>query len=719
MKIRIMQWIGRIFMCCGLILALQGQISAWGANLEEDEFSLGADTSGFADARGISVNTTVNGSLPTSSTENYYKFTLPRAGYIYVEFNHGYVDRDSDFWNFSIYNGSYEYITDRSSNGKKLTTTYHSVGLAAGTYYFKIRSVNWSDTSYNFVIHLVPSDDWEREKNDSFETANIFGTNTAISGSIRQDNDIDFYKFKVPQDGMAYIEFNHDYVECRWDVWNIKIYNQNFEELMNRDSVGKKLNTTYGKLGIPAGNYYIKITRSYGMYTEWSDASYNFIFHTEASTTWEKELNESYQTADALAVNSAINGSIREDSDKDFYRFEISQAGYVNVDFGHTYVDSDFDTWNIKLYNGSYEELISRNADGKTLNQSYTMVGIPEGIYYVKITRSYGMYTGWSDAVYNLKINYTPASDWETELNENFETSDFISMDTYVNGSIKDDNDKDYYKLDVQRPGFISIAFGHDVVNSDNSLWKVRLYDASFQELKVASCTGKSDLVTSPYFAAAGTYYVRINGDWHWSDVPYHFKVTYNFTDSTPWISASVTGKQQVKLSWSGVSNASGYEIYRAVGKGGKYTLLKTIANGNTQSYTDRNVTLGKTYSYKVRGYYADGGGTLYSDFSSKKTVKVALAKVKISKAKSLSSKRVQIVWKKVSGASGYEVYRSKTKNGKYKKIGTLKSWNKVSFTDKKVSRKKTYYYKVRAYKKVRGKKYYGEYSGKKKVRVK
>lgn len=713
MKNRITNWIRFLLVFSGLILFLQGEIPVFGAEMEQEEVTLGADNSGFAGAKSISVNTVVNGSLPTSGTVNYYKFTLPRAGYVYMEFNHGYVDRDSNFWNFSIYDGSYEYIMDRNSNGKKLSTTYSSVGLAAGTYYVKIKSVNWSDASYNFIVHSNPADNWEKEKNETFETANVFGTNTAIYGSIRQDNDIDFYKFEVPQDGVAYVEFNHDYVDSDWDFWNITIYNQDFEELMSRNASGKRLNRTYGKLGIPAGTYYIRIMEIRSWQVYWSDASYNFIFHTEASNEWERERNESFQTANALAVNSNVNGSIREDSDKDFYRFEIPQAGYVNFDFGHTYVDSDWNYWNITLYNGSYEKLISRNADGKTLSRSYAMVGIPAGTYYVRVTKD-----NWSDAAYNLKVNYTPASDWETELNENFETSDLISMDTYVNGSIKDDNDKDYYKLDVGRPGYISVVFGHDVVNSDNSLWKIQLYDASFNELKVASCTGKSDMVTSPYFAAAGTYYVRINRDWSWSDATYRFKVTYNFTDSTPWISAEVTGKQQVKLSWSGVSNASGYEIYRAVGKG-KYALLKTIANGSARSYTDKNVTLGKTYSYKVRGYYADGGGTLYSDFSPKRSVKVALAKVKITKAKSLSSKRVQIVWKKVSGASGYEVYRAKTKNGKYKKIGMLSSGKKVSFTDKKVSRKKTYYYKVRAYKKVGGKRYYGEYSGKKKVKVK
>lgn len=687
----------------------------FGAEMEQEEVTLGADNSGFANARSISVNTAVSGSLPTSGTVNYYKFTLPQAGYVYMEFNHGYVDRDSDVWNFGIYNSSFEYITDRSSNGKKMNSIYNSVGFAAGTYYLKINAVryNWSDISYNFVVHSISSDNWGREKNESFETANVFETNNAVYGSIQESEDIDFYRFDVVQDGMAYLEFNHDYVDDNSDFWNIKIYNQEFEELMSRNSEGKKMEKLYGEIGIPKGIYYVKVT---AVRYHWSDVSYNFIFHAVPSDGWEKEKNDSYQTANAISTNSVINGSIRESGDQDFYKIDIPQTGYVNFDFGHTYVDSDSEFWTISIYNGSYEWIFSRNSKGKLLNQSYAMIGIPAGIYYVKIT---AMRYSWSDITYNLKVNYTPVLDWETELNENFGTSDTIAMDTYINGSIKDNDDKDYYKLDVQRPGYISILFGHDVVNNDSSLWKIRLYDSSFNEIRNECCTGKADMTTSPYFASAGTYYVRINGDWSWSDATYQFKVTYNFTDSTPWISAEVTGKQQVKLSWSGVSNASGYEIYRAVGKGNKYTLLKTVANGSARSYTDKNVTLGKIYSYKVRGYYADGGGTLYSDFSPKRSVKVTLAKVKITKAKSLSSKRVQIVWKKVSGASGYEVYRANTKNGRYKKVGTLSSGKKVSFTDKKVSRKKTYYYKVRTYKKVGGKKYFGEYSGKKKVKVK
>lgn len=119
MKNRITDWIRFLLVCSGLILFLQGDMPVFGAEMEQEEAALGADNSGFASARSISVNTAVSGSLPTSGTVNYYKFTLPRAGYVYVEFNHGYVDRDSDVWNFGIYNSSFEYIMIEILMGKK------------------------------------------------------------------------------------------------------------------------------------------------------------------------------------------------------------------------------------------------------------------------------------------------------------------------------------------------------------------------------------------------------------------------------------------------------------------------------------------------------------------------------------------------------------------------------------------------------------------------
>ena len=74
---------------------------------------------------------------------------------------------------------------------------------------------------------------------------------------------------------------------------------------------------------------------------------------------------------------------------------------------------------------------------------------------------------------------------------------------------------------------------------------------------------------------------------------------------------------------------------------------------------------------------------------------------------------------KKQKNLSGYEVYRSTKKNKSFKKITTLKKAGKVIYVNKKLKKGKTYYYKVRAYKVVSGKKVYGKFSTIKKIKIK
>lgn len=98
-------------------------------------------------------------------------------------------------------------------------------------------------------------------------------------------------------------------------------------------------------------------------------------------------------------------------------------------------------------------------------------------------------------------------------------------------------------------------------------------------------------------------------------------------------------------------------------------------------------------------------------------TVKYTVAKTTLKKAKK-SGKKVQLTWKKVKTATGYEVYQATKKNGKYKKVKTIKK-NKVVTCKTKSLKKKTYFFKVRTYRKVAGKTYYGAFSNVKKVVVK
>lgn len=99
---------------------------------------------------------------------------------------------------------------------------------------------------------------------------------------------------------------------------------------------------------------------------------------------------------------------------------------------------------------------------------------------------------------------------------------------------------------------------------------------------------------------------------------------------------------------------------------------------------------------------------------SSPKPVNVSLSRPKVTLKK--GKKYAVIKYKKVKDAHGYEIYRSTKKKSGYKKVTTTK---KTSYKNKKLKSRKKYYYKVRAYRTVNGKKYYSSYSTVKSVKVK
>ncbi len=85
-------------------------------------------------------------------------------------------------------------------------------------------------------------------------------------------------------------------------------------------------------------------------------------------------------------------------------------------------------------------------------------------------------------------------------------------------------------------------------------------------------------------------------------------------------------------------------------------------------------------------------------------------------KVKNIKKRTAKLTWKKAANATGYIVYRSKKKNKGYKKIKTL---TKLSYKNKKLKRGKTYYYKIKAYRKYQGHTIYSPLTAAKKVKIK
>ena len=110
--------------------------------------------------------------------------------------------------------------------------------------------------------------------------------------------------------------------------------------------------------------------------------------------------------------------------------------------------------------------------------------------------------------------------------------------------------------------------------------------------------------------------------------------------------------------------------MYRATSKDGTYKLVADLSGSSKTSYTNKNLSPGKTYYYKVRAYKKVGSNRDYGSYSSKLKASTKCNAPVIS-VTSKDTGKAKITWKKVSGASGYAIYRSTSKNGSYQKIKT------------------------------------------------
>ncbi|MGI6175478.1 MAG: lectin like domain-containing protein [Christensenellales bacterium] len=164
-----------------------------------------------------------------------------------------------------------------------------------------------------------------------------------------------------------------------------------------------------------------------------------------------------------------------------------------------------------------------------------------------------------------------------------------------------------------------------------------------------------------------------------------------------------------IKLSWAKISGASGYQISRATSANGAFSSLTTRTGGSTTSYTHKGLTTGKTYYYKVRAFRNVNGSRVYGPFSAVQSAKAAPKKPAV-KVTGLTYDTVKLGWKAIAGANGYEVLRSTSASGGFKLIKNLTKSTSVLYTDKSLHTGTAYYYRVRAYRTVNGKKIYGAY---------
>lgn len=166
-----------------------------------------------------------------------------------------------------------------------------------------------------------------------------------------------------------------------------------------------------------------------------------------------------------------------------------------------------------------------------------------------------------------------------------------------------------------------------------------------------------------------------------------------------------------LKVKWKKVSGAHGYRIYRSTSEDGEYTKIATVTSGSRTYYTDSKRTCGRVYYYKVQAYRKVNGKYIYGYESEPYGRNTRPSKSDIYSSTKYTSTTLSLKWKKISYATGYEIYRSTSKDGEYEVIADIESGTKTSYKLEDIDSTQRYYFKIRAYRDIDGQRVYGRYS--------
>ena len=153
----------------------------------------------------------------------------------------------------------------------------------------------------------------------------------------------------------------------------------------------------------------------------------------------------------------------------------------------------------------------------------------------------------------------------------------------------------------------------------------------------------------------------------------------------------------KIQVTWKKSKGRSGYVVYARRGKKGAYKKIKTVKK---QTKTWVLLKPGKKYYFKVKPYRI------------MKSKKRRYDRTKKAKGKNAVNV-IQAAYFNISGYQGY-VLEMKTGAGKYKKVKEISRGGTIRYEKKKISLKKKYRFRLKGFRRVKGKRVYTVLSVKK-----
>lgn len=551
---------------------------------------------------------------------------------------------------------------------------------------------------------------------DTFRTANNITLGDTIQGSITETDDLDYYRFTLQEAGAVDLDMT-----SRMKYYCIKIFDTSGTEIWytDRNEWNEKagyVRDTYD-VYLEKGTYYMEVNGYYYGTSFKSTGIYDCVTKFISSGVNNVESDNSFAAANKISMGNTCIGQISANDDFDTYQFTLPKPGRISLD-----ITSYMKYYCIKLFDDSGKELwyTDENEWTSTLQyrQDQYQIDIESGTYYLEIN-GYQYRTSYkSTGKYVVKTGYTPTNVSFMGDDSSFATAKQIVWNQSYTGQISLNNRYDTYKFVLGSAMDMQIS-----ITSRMKYYCILLFDSTGKEIWYtdgnewnSTVKYRSDTYTD-ITLSAGTYYMQINGysNGHnnGSTGTYSFEISEPLQNPADDLPDQTGDSAKISIDKASVSKVSS-----------KTYTGSAICPGVTVRYNNVSLRAGIDYTVAYTNNKNVGKATITvsgtGKYNGSQSISFKIIPKKISSV-SVSTKKkgtMTVKWKKTAQISGYQIVYSANRN--FKNSHTLKvGKNTTSKTIKSLKKGKTYYVKVRGYKTVGGKKYYGAYSGVKKKKCK
>ncbi|PQL93971.1 pre-peptidase C-terminal domain-containing protein [Apibacter adventoris] len=460
----------------------------------------------FASATAINTNIIYSARIESATDKDYYKFTLNSKSNATVT-----LQNITTSCNINVYDSSQKLIGQSTSNGiDDISIPLNT--LEPGTYYLFVESKDTYAMNQCYKLQVkaydkdIPCIANSYEPNDSFKTATAIDNNTRYAGSIDSATDKDYYKFTLNKRSKVFIHIDGD---CGYNLYN------SFQEKIEGYS--------FYNVKLEPGTYYLYL---YTIDFK-KPVCYNLKVEAkeEASCSTNYEPNDSFESAVAINTNTNYSAAIDSNTDKDYYKFTLSNKSNVTVSLQNP-ITLDYSRNDFKVFNSSKEQKGATSFFNS--EKMITLNNLEPGTYYVQIYAAPD-YFDFTEC-YNLKVNETIVKSScidNFEPNDSFSTAKDIDTNTNYSAGIGSYGDKDYYKFSITRNSKVTVNLQNLPKDYD-----LKVYSGSTL-IGLSNNSGFSNESVHFESLEPDTYYVVVEGNYNF-DVTQCYNLLIETTEASP-----------------------------------------------------------------------------------------------------------------------------------------------------------------------------------------